>query len=226
MAGGDFGVAVRPDVASYNTLISCVDPLDALNLIREMRLTRRNRDGVVLPNSVTYANAITRCRRAILDGDDDPDTAFEIASTLLDMAREEDDGGRGACLNVYVYSAAIRRRTAAAVAASAAGEGTSRRRLAIASLFTTPAPSDYSALDLPPCHGPPRTPRYPRSHSRLEEDLRPVEEAEAVSSLDENKNCNYFNEWYINNRSSRSPIGTTPASDIIDLVLSLSMCPL
>ena len=107
MAIGDFGAEVRPDVASYNTVISCADPHDALNLIRDMRLTRRNRDGVVRPNSVTYVNAITRCRRAILDGDDDPDTAFEIASTLLDMAREEDDGGRGACLNVYVYSAAI-----------------------------------------------------------------------------------------------------------------------
>ncbi|KAL3789598.1 hypothetical protein ACHAW5_006528 [Stephanodiscus triporus] len=104
MASGDRG-DVRPDVASYNTVISCACPLDALSLIREMRLTRRNRDGVVMPNSVTYVNAIVRCRKATIDGDD-PDSAFEIALHLLDMAREEDDGG-GIDINVFVYSASI-----------------------------------------------------------------------------------------------------------------------
>jgi pentatricopeptide repeat domain-containing protein 1 len=99
---------IKPDVASYNTVISCADPRDALSLIREMRLTRRNRGfGVVLPNSVTYVNAISRCRKATLNGDD-PDMAFEIAMTLLDMAREDgNDAGKGIDLNVYVYSASI-----------------------------------------------------------------------------------------------------------------------
>ena len=99
---------IKPDVASYNTVISCADPRDALSLIQEMRLTRRNRGvGVLLPNSVTYVNAISRCRKATLDGND-PDVAFEIAMTLLDMAREDDnDAGKGIDLNVYVYSASI-----------------------------------------------------------------------------------------------------------------------
>jgi hypothetical protein len=37
-------------------------------------------------------------------------------------------------------------------------------------------------------------------------------------------NYRTLGRWYINNRSSGSPIGLIPAADIISLVLSLSMC--
>ena len=101
---------IKPDVVSYNTVISCADPETALDLIQEMRLTRRNREGVILPNSVTYTNAIARCRKASTN--DDPivrKSALEIALVMLDLARDGtlDSNGRSVDLNVFVYSAAI-----------------------------------------------------------------------------------------------------------------------
>ncbi len=105
MKYGSFDVS--PDVVSYNTVISCADPCSALSLIQEMRLTRRNREGVILPNSVTYVNAISQCRKACLKGDDDEiQSAYEIAMHLLDLASEENYGS-GIDLNVFVYSASI-----------------------------------------------------------------------------------------------------------------------
>jgi len=97
-------VEIKPDVVSYNTVISCADPETALFLIQEMKLTRRNRVGVIKPNSVSYVNAISQCRKASIEGD--PRSAYEIATHLLDLAREE-DRGKGIDLNVFVYSASI-----------------------------------------------------------------------------------------------------------------------
>ncbi len=93
---------IRPDVVSYNTVISCADPLMALELIQEMRLSRRNREGAVVPNSVSFTNAINRCRVFITkcESIDERDTVLDIALTLLDLAGHDN-------LNKYVYSAAI-----------------------------------------------------------------------------------------------------------------------
>ena len=101
---------VRPDVISYNTVISCADPYDALELINEMRLTRRNRDGMCLPNSVSYTSAIARCRKASISSD--PETrryAFSAAFTLFELARESalDSTVPNVDLNVYLYSSLI-----------------------------------------------------------------------------------------------------------------------
>jgi pentatricopeptide repeat domain-containing protein 1 len=95
---------IRPDVVSFNTLISCAPPLVGLNLINEMRLTRRNREGVVFPNSVTFVNAIKQCREYVKE-EIDPDIRnqiFDIALTVLGLARED-----RISLNIFVYSAAI-----------------------------------------------------------------------------------------------------------------------
>jgi len=93
---------IRPDIVSYNTVISCADPQMALELIHEMRLSRRNRDGVVLPNSVSFTNAINRCRVFINKSQsiDERDAVLDIALTLLELAGDDN-------VNVYVYSAAI-----------------------------------------------------------------------------------------------------------------------
>jgi len=94
-------VEVKPDVISYNSVISCAHPEDCVSLIQEMRLTRRYREGVILPNSVTYVNAITQCRNAAIQEADDTDSAYEIAMYLFNQARNDK------VVNTYVYSAAI-----------------------------------------------------------------------------------------------------------------------
>ena len=103
-------VEVRPDVISYNTVISCADPVSALELINEMRLTRRNRVGVISPNSISYTNAIARCRKASTSSDlDDRRYAFDIAFTLFELAKESalDATVPRVDLNVYLYSSLI-----------------------------------------------------------------------------------------------------------------------
>ena len=96
----EFPSQVSPDVVSYNSVISCAEPEVCIDLIQEMRLTRRNREGVIKPNSVTFVNAITQCRKASLE-EDDP-AYHNIAMYLLDLAREDKVE-----LNVFVYSSAI-----------------------------------------------------------------------------------------------------------------------
>lgn len=101
---------VRPDTISYNTVISCADPYDALDLINEMRLTRRNRDGICLPNSISYTNAITRCRKASVSNDPEIRRyAYSAAFTLFELAREsaKDESVPRVVLNEYVYSSLI-----------------------------------------------------------------------------------------------------------------------
>ena len=95
---------IRPDVVSFNTLISCAPPHIGLELISEMRLTRRNREGVVVPTSVTFVNAIKQCREYVKEEVDLDirSEIFEIALTILNIARDD-----RISLNVFVYSAAI-----------------------------------------------------------------------------------------------------------------------
>lgn len=95
---------IRPDVVSFNTVISCAPPQVGLDLIYEMRISRRNRKGVVVPNSVTYVNAIKQCRKHVV-AETDPDIRndiFDIALNVLSLAREDRIG-----LNIFVYSASI-----------------------------------------------------------------------------------------------------------------------
>jgi pentatricopeptide repeat protein len=61
---GSYGEAIQVDEQCYNMLIStCNDPITVTEIIREMRLTRRHRVGVVLPSAVTYTKAIAVCRK-------------------------------------------------------------------------------------------------------------------------------------------------------------------
>eukprot|EP00986_Skeletonema_menzelii_P012920 scaffold7298_cov150-Skeletonema_menzelii.AAC.20 len=101
---GEIFENIRPDVVSFNTLISCAPPQTGLDLIHEMRLTRRNREGVVVPTSVTFVNSIKQCREYVKK-ETDPDIRndiFEIALSVLSLARNE-----RISLNTFVYSAAI-----------------------------------------------------------------------------------------------------------------------
>lgn len=101
---GEIYDSIRPDVVSFNTLISCAPPQVGLDLIYEMRLTRRNREGVVVPTSVTFVNSIKQCREYVKE-ETDPDIRneiFEIALSVLSLARSE-----RISLNAFVYSAAI-----------------------------------------------------------------------------------------------------------------------
>ena len=103
-------IEVRPDVISYNTVISCADPIGAFELINEMRLTRRNRIGVIYPNSISYTNAIARCRKASTSSDLDVRRyAFDIAFSLFELAKESilDTAAPRVDLNVYLYSSLI-----------------------------------------------------------------------------------------------------------------------
>ena len=103
-------IEVRPDVISYNTVISCADAASAFDLINEMRLTRRNRDGVVSPNSISYTNAISRCRKASTNSDPQlREYAFDIAFALFELAKESklDSTSTDVDLNVYLYSSLI-----------------------------------------------------------------------------------------------------------------------
>lgn len=85
---------IPPSERAYNLVISsCQSPIRAKELVREMRLTRRHRTGVVAPSLQTYSRAITVCRR---QGD------LEIALSFLDGVK--DDGFQP---DVYVYSAVI-----------------------------------------------------------------------------------------------------------------------
>jgi len=89
--------AIHPDIISYNTLLSvCPNPQDAIDIMNEIRMSRKNRYTAVKPTTVTYANAISVCRRF-----NPPD--LETALKLLKEADQKD----GITPNVYMYSAVI-----------------------------------------------------------------------------------------------------------------------
>jgi hypothetical protein len=64
---GAFGEEVRQnlDAQCYHmVLASCNEPARAKEIVREMRLSRRYRVGVIPPSKVTFTRAITVCRKA------------------------------------------------------------------------------------------------------------------------------------------------------------------
>ena len=91
---GSYGEELQDqlDEQCYNiVLTSCDDPESAKALVREMRLSRRNRYGVVPPSHVTFTKAITVCRKAC-----DVDNARFFLSSARNDGIEPD---------VYMYSA-------------------------------------------------------------------------------------------------------------------------
>ena len=91
---GFFGQAVSNELDEwcYNTVLSaCDDPVEAKALVREMRLTRRYRVGVIPPTARTYTKAIHVCRTA---------RDVECARFFLDSARND-----GFEPDMYMYSA-------------------------------------------------------------------------------------------------------------------------
>lgn len=89
-----YGEHVPPNEQAYNLVLSsCQSPARVLEIVREMRLTRRHRTGVIAPSLRTYSRAIAVCRRA---GD------LRIALTLLERVKDD-----GLVPDVYVYSAVI-----------------------------------------------------------------------------------------------------------------------
>ena len=91
---GSFGeeLANQLDAHCYHTVLTaCRDPEHAKELVREMRLSRRNRYNVVPPNQVTFTKAITVCRKA---------RDVESARFFLSSAKSD-----GIEPDVYMYTA-------------------------------------------------------------------------------------------------------------------------
>ena len=98
--GGEYtdssGIAISPDRITYHNLLAgCRSPEVAKQIIKEMRLSRRNRYGCIPPNSVSYAHAISACQRAIT-----PD--LMAVNELLDWAEHDQ-----IIPTVYMYASAI-----------------------------------------------------------------------------------------------------------------------
>ena len=85
-------VVLQPDEITYNTVISaCTDAAQVKALVKEMRMSRRHRQGQVPPTAKTYTVAIAACKYD-----------FETAMFLLQDSRHD-----GISPNVFMYSAAI-----------------------------------------------------------------------------------------------------------------------
>ncbi|KAI2512794.1 PPR repeat [Fragilaria crotonensis] len=85
-------VVLQPDEITYNTVISaCTDATQVKALVKEMRMSRRHRQGQVPPTAKTYTVAIAACKYD-----------FETAMYLL-----QDSIHDGIIPNVFMYSAAI-----------------------------------------------------------------------------------------------------------------------
>lgn len=101
MKDGEFqdpvnGKTIYPDLISYhNILKSCRSPEMAIQIVKEMRLSRRKRYGVVTPSSVTYAHAINACQQA-------ETPSISLATTLISWALDD-----GVQPTVYMFSPAI-----------------------------------------------------------------------------------------------------------------------
>ena len=94
MKAREYGEDAPPNERAYNLVLSaCQSPVRAREIVREMRLTRRHRKGVIAPSLQTYSRAIAVCRR---QGD------LEMALNLLDVVK--DDGFQP---DVYIYSGVI-----------------------------------------------------------------------------------------------------------------------
>jgi len=89
-------VPILPDEISYNAVLAaCRDPAEAKGIVKEMRMSRRNRHGATPPSRITYTHAISACRKA-----KEPD--LETALYFLEAAKSD-----GIEPNVFMYSAAI-----------------------------------------------------------------------------------------------------------------------
>lgn len=87
---------LTPDRISYHSLLTgCTDPVIAKRIVKEMRLSRRNRYGAIPPSNVTYAHAIHVCQQA-----DNPD--LDSATELLAWAKDD-----RVTPTVYMYASAI-----------------------------------------------------------------------------------------------------------------------
>lgn len=98
--GGEFkdssGTVLSPDRITYhNLLVGCRDPEFAKQIVKEMRLSRRNRHGAIPPNSVTYAHAISVCQRATM-----PD--LRTVNQLMEWANDDQVKP-----TVFMYASAI-----------------------------------------------------------------------------------------------------------------------
>lgn len=91
--GGFSYTEMRPDTVSYNSVIQCSPPRAALALVQEMKMTR----GLGV-NSITFVNAIKRCRDAFIKGDP---FAYDCFLVLMQLARED------APMNSYVVGSMI-----------------------------------------------------------------------------------------------------------------------
>ncbi|KAG7362725.1 PPR: pentatricopeptide repeat domain containing protein [Nitzschia inconspicua] len=88
--------SLSPDRISYhNLLVSCCNPMDAKEIVKDMRLSRRYRYGATPPTNVTYSHAIRVCQRAV-----EPD--LETTNVLLEWAK--DDGVKP---TAFMYGPAI-----------------------------------------------------------------------------------------------------------------------
>ena len=89
-----YGEDAPPNEQAYNlVLATCDSPVRAKDLVREMRLTRRHRTGVIAPSLRTYSRAIAVCRKA---GD------LEMAMRLFELVKDD-----GLEPDVYIFSAVI-----------------------------------------------------------------------------------------------------------------------
>jgi len=101
MKAGEFldptsGQEIAPDLISYHNILKfSTDPEFAMNLVKEMRLSRRNRKGVVVPTSVTFAHAINACQQA-----ESPNS--QCAARLLKWALDDEIQP-----TVYMFAPAI-----------------------------------------------------------------------------------------------------------------------
>ena len=91
---GVFGDSVKLNEQMYNCLLStCTEPAEARALIREMRLTRRRRRGVIPPSLLSYTKAMVVCRKA-----------HDLLTALALLEGSKHDG---LTPDTYLYSAAI-----------------------------------------------------------------------------------------------------------------------
>ncbi|VEU41164.1 unnamed protein product [Pseudo-nitzschia multistriata] len=90
------GGMITPDRITYHNLLAgSSDPETAKRIVKEMRLSRRNRNGAIPPTSVTYAHAISTCQRAKT-----PD--LSTVNQLMKWASED-----GVKHTVFMYASAI-----------------------------------------------------------------------------------------------------------------------
>jgi hypothetical protein len=91
---GFYGNGLLLDEQCYNMLLStCTNSTTAKDILREIRLTRRNRWGVVRASAITYTKAIAVCRKSL---------DVVSARSFLSMARND-----GIQPDSFMYSSGV-----------------------------------------------------------------------------------------------------------------------